>query len=100
MARRQRNSTQPYLDHDTLTHSQQAKHLGVKEETVMNLGHPVPVSKLADSPVGYPPNYENSNRVVDGPKGQTGVYGRFDSPKDGHDFSGWASRSESNSYMG
>src|SRR6516164_4821717 len=43
-------STQPYLNHDTLTQDQQARHLGVKQETVMNLGHPYPVSRLTENP--------------------------------------------------
>jgi hypothetical protein len=96
MAKRQ--STQPYLNHDTLTQAQQARFLGSKPETVSNLGDDTTVDKLTENPVRKVPNYENSNRVVEGPTGQTGVYTRFDSPRDGHDFSGWASRTGSNTY--
>jgi hypothetical protein len=77
-------STQPYLNHDTLTQDQQARHLGVKQETVMNLGHPVPVSQLEKNPVGYPRDYENgpAARVINEKRSQ-GVFGKFRDPQSG-----------------
>jgi hypothetical protein len=103
MARKQPGNTQPYLDHDTLTQREQAKHLGVKEETVCNLGHPVPVSKLTENPVGYPLDYQppSAARVINEPRSQ-GVYGRFKNPQSGIAEQGnldrWAGYARSNSY--
>jgi hypothetical protein len=45
-------NTQPFLNHETLTQDQQAKFLGVEQETVMNLGHPCGVSDLMRHPLG------------------------------------------------
>jgi hypothetical protein len=61
-------NTQPYLDHETLTQDQQAAYLGVKQETVKNLGHDVPVSRLTENPAGMV-DYTNNDigkRVVRG----------------------------------
>ena len=73
----------------------------MKEETVRDLGHPVPVSKLTENPVRYPVDYESgpAARVINETR-SVGVYGRFDNPKDGHDLSGWADYARSNSYHG
>jgi hypothetical protein len=87
-------STQPYLHHETLTQDQQAKFLGVKEETTLNLGHPVPISEIEKNPAGRMVDYANndvSKGVVRGPARSQNVYGKFRDPKDGHDFAGWAS---------
>jgi hypothetical protein len=93
--------TQPYLNHETLTQDQQAKFLGVKQETTMNLGHPVPVSRLTENPVGYPKDYEQgpAARVINEPR-SVGVYQKFADPKDGHDLNRWADYARSNSYHG
>jgi hypothetical protein len=105
MAKRQ--TTQPYLDHDTLTQKQQARHLGVKEETVLNLGHPVPVSRLAENPAGRVVDYANnqvSKDIVRGPPRSVGVYGRFTDPKSGissqSNIDAWSGRASENSYHG
>ena len=101
MAKRQ--TTQPYLDHDTLDQKQQARHLGVKEETVCNLGHPVPVSRLPDNPVGYPRDYEQgpAARVIN-ERRSVGVYGKFGDPQSGiaqqNNLDRWADYAKSNSY--
>jgi len=97
--------TQPYLNHETLTQDQQAKFLGVKEETTMNLGHPVPVSRLTDNPVGYPRDYENgpAARVINETR-SVGVYGKFRDPQDGtsrqQNLDRWSDYARSNSYHG
>jgi hypothetical protein len=97
--------TQPYLNHETLTQDQQAKFLGVKEETTMNLGHPVPVSRLTDNPVGYPRDYENgpAARVINETRSQ-GVYQKFADPKDGRstqqNLDRWSDYAKSNSFHG
>jgi len=98
-------NTQPYHNHDTLTQREQAKHLGVKEETVMNLGHPVPVSRLTENPVGYLRDYEQgpAARVINEPR-SVGVYGKFRDPQSGIAEQGnldrWADYAKSNSYHG
>jgi hypothetical protein len=98
-------STQPYLHHETLTQDQQAKFLGVKEETTMNLGHPVPISEIEKNPVGYPRDYENgpAARVINERRSQ-GVYGRFRDPKDGTstqaNLDRWSDYAKANSYTG
>jgi len=102
---RKPGSTQPYLNHDTLTQAQQAKHLGTREEVVLNLGHPVPVSRLPDNPVGYPRDYEQgpANQVINEKRSQ-GVYQRFSDPKDGRstaeNLAKWSGYAHSNSYDG
>jgi hypothetical protein len=83
---RKPGSTQPYLNHDTLDQKQQARHLGVKEETVCNLGHPVPVSRLTENPAGRMVDYANndvSKGIVRGPARSVGVYGSFKNPTSG-----------------
>ena len=97
--------TQPFLNHETLTQDQQAKFLGVKEETTMNLGHPVPISRITENPVGYPVDYQSPSaaRVINETRSQ-GVYGRFRDPKDGtstaENLSRWSDYAKSNSYTG
>jgi hypothetical protein len=103
---KQPGDTQPYLNHDTLTQREQAKHLGVKEETVMNLGHPVPVSQLTEHPAPHVKNYDSGDtgRVVRGPARSQSVYGRFRDPKDGtstsENLSRWAGYAHAGSYQG
>jgi hypothetical protein len=98
--------TQPYLNHETLTQDQQAKFLGVKEETVMNLGHPVPISEIAEHPAPDVKNYDSGDtgRVVRGPARSVGVYGRFKNPESGisnqSDLDRWSDYARSNSYHG
>jgi hypothetical protein len=97
--------TQPYLNHDTLTQDQQARHLGVKQETVMNLGHPVPISEIERNPIGYPRDYENgpAKHIINEPRSQ-GVYGRFKNPQDGTstqaNLDRWSGYAKANSYTG
>ena len=97
--------TQPFLNHETLTQDQQAKFLGVKQETTMNLGHPVPVSRLTENPVGRPLDYENgpAARVINERRSQ-GVYGKFRDPQSGisseQNLDRWAGYARSNSYHG
>src|SRR5262249_39047204 len=94
--------TQPFLNHETLTQDQQAKFLGVKEETTMNLGHPVPISKIAESPVGYPRDYQppSADRVIN-ERRSVGVYGKFRDPQSGiaqqNNLDRWADYAKSNS---
>jgi hypothetical protein len=97
--------TQPYLNHDTLTQDQQARHLGVKEETVKNLGHDMPVSRLTENPVGYPRDYENGPAaLVINEKRSQGVFGKFADPKDGRstqaNLDRWSDYAKANSYTG
>src|SRR6516165_480903 len=95
--------TQPDLNHETLTQDQQAKFLGVKEETTMNLGYSVPISEIEKSPVGYPRDYENgpAARVISEKRSQ-GVFGKFSDPKSGisseQNLDKWAGYARSNSY--
>ena len=97
--------TQPYLNHETLTQDQQAKFLGVKEETVMNLGHPVPISEIAEHPAPDVKNYDSGDtgRVVRGPARSQSVYGRFRDPKDGtsasENLSRWSDYAHAGSYQ-
>jgi hypothetical protein len=105
MARKPSRTQQPYLDHETLTQGQQAKFLGHKPETVLNLGHPTTVDRLTENPVGYPRDYENgpAARVINERRSQ-GVYGKFADPKDGRstqaNLDRWADYAKANSYTG
>jgi hypothetical protein len=104
MAKR-RESTQPFLDHETLTQAQQARFLGSKPERTKNLGHDSTVDRLTQSPVGYPRDYENgpAARVINETR-SVGVYGRFKDPKSGissaDNLSRWSGLAHSNSYDG
>jgi hypothetical protein len=101
-------SAQPYLNNDVLTQREQAKHLGVKEETTMNLGHPVPVSRLTDNPLGKPVNYDTApqaeRQIKEGQRLTQGVYGRHVPINDGRstaeNLQAWSKYSTSNSYHG
>jgi hypothetical protein len=101
--------TQPYLNHETLTQDQQAKFLGVKEETVMSLGHPVPISRIADHPLtGQPMNYDTApqaeRQIKEGQRTTQGVYGRHAPINSGvstaDNLRAWSKYSTSNSYDG
>jgi hypothetical protein len=106
MARKQPGNTQPFLDHDTLTQREQAKHLGVKEETVMNLGHPVPVSQLTENPAGRMMNYDSGDtaRTFRDPPRLQGVYKSAPDPRSGisseRNIDAWSQRASTNSYHG
>jgi hypothetical protein len=99
-------STQPYLDHETLTQDQQARHLGVKQETTMNLGHPVPVSRLTENPLGRMQNYDSADttRTFRDPPRLQGVYRKTADPRSGissaDNLKDWSQRSTANSYTG
>jgi hypothetical protein len=84
MAKRQPRA-QPYLNADVLTQAEQAKHLGVKKETVSNLGHPVPVSRLTENPLGRVMNYDSGDtaRTFRDPAKLQGVYGKTADPRSG-----------------
>jgi hypothetical protein len=100
MARR-RETTQPYLDHDTLTQAQQAKHLGVKQETIRNLGHPCAISDIQKNPAGRLMDYDTADtKATFRDRGSTGVYGKFDRPTSGHDLAAWSDRASANSFHG
>ena len=99
--------TQPYLNHETLTQDQQAKFLGVKEETVMSLGHPVPISRIADHPLtGQPMNYDTApqaeRQIKEGQRTTQGVYGRHAPINSGvstaENLRDWSRYSQSNTY--
>jgi hypothetical protein len=98
-------STQPYLNHDTLTQDQQARHLGVKQETVMNLGHPYPVSRLTENPAAVV-DYTNNDvgKKMLRQSRSVGVYEKFRDPKDGtpnqQNLDRWSDYARSNSYHG
>ena len=104
MARRSRDSTQPYLNHDTLTQGQQARFLGSKPETVSNLGHPTTVDKLTENPV-RPIDYEGgpARHIID-ERRSVGVYQKFSDPKSGvstaQNLDRWSDYARSNSYHG
>jgi hypothetical protein len=99
--------TQPYLHHDTLTQDQQAAYLGVKQETVLNLGHPVPISEIEQNPADMA-DYTNNDvgkQIVRGPPRSAGVFGSFKDPKSGistneQNLDRWADYARSNSYHG
>jgi hypothetical protein len=104
MARKQPRTQQPFLDHETLTQGQQAKFLGHKPETVMNLGHPTTVDRLTENPVGRPLDYENdaAARITNETR-SVGVYGKFRDPQSGistneQNLNRWADYARSNSY--
>jgi hypothetical protein len=104
MAKRQ--TTQPYLDQDTLTQREQAKRLGVKEETVMNLGHRVKQDDLSRHPLDRVQNYDSGDtaRTFRDPPRLQGVYGKCNDPKSGisakQNIDAWAKRATANSYDG
>jgi hypothetical protein len=100
-------NTQPYLHHETLTQDQQAAYLGVKEETVKNLGHDTPVSRLTENPAGRMVDYADndvSKGIVRGPARSQGVYGKFRDPQSGiaqqNNLDRWSDYAKSNSYHG
>ena len=101
-------NTQPFLDHDKLTQAEQAKFLGVKEETTCNLGHRVPVSQLTQSPVsGYPSEYIKgvpNGFITESDKGSHGVYHSFKDAQSGlstpENLSRWAGYASANSRVG
>jgi hypothetical protein len=102
---RKPGSTQPYLNHDTLTQAQQARFLGSKPERTKNLGHDSTVDRLTQNPVGYPRDYENgpAARVINETR-SVGVYGKFRDPQDGtsrqQNLDRWSDYARSNSYHG
>jgi hypothetical protein len=107
MAKRQ--TTKPYLDHDVLTQSQQARHLGVKPETLLNLGHPCSVADIAKHPLtGKPVNYDTAPQAErqnkEGQSNTQGVYGRHIPINSGissaENLRAWSKYSTSNSYDG
>ena len=79
-------NTQPYLNHETLTQDQQARHLGVPQESVLNLGHPCPVSAVMDNPVGQPTEYTQGpakRSLRESDRAGQGQYSNFPDPKSG-----------------
>jgi hypothetical protein len=108
MARKQPGDTQPFLDHDTLTQRQQAKHLGVKEEVISNLGHACKVSDAANHPLGKPINYDTApqaeRQIKEGQRFTQGVYGRHVPINSGistaENLQAWSKYSQSNTYDG
>src|SRR5262249_51491139 len=102
MARKPPGNTQPYLDHDTLTQREQAKHLGVKVERTKNLGHDSTVDRLTENPARMM-NYDSADtaRIINEPR-SVGVYGRFKNPQSGiaqqNNLDRWADYARSNSY--
>jgi hypothetical protein len=99
-------NTQPYLNHETLTQDQQAKFLGVPQETTLNLGHPCPVSAVMDNPVKMPTEYTQGpakRSLTESDRPGKGVYGSFPDPKTGlsTDFTSlenWQKFASANSY--
>jgi hypothetical protein len=105
MARR-RETTQPLLDHDVLDQSQQARHLGVKPETLLNLGHPCSVADIAKHPLSKPINYDTApqaeRQISEGQRHATGVYQKHSPIKSGistaDNLRSWGDYSRSNTY--
>jgi hypothetical protein len=99
-------STQPYLHHDTLTQDQQAKYLGVKQETVLNLGHPVPISEIEKNPAGRVMNYDSADtaRTFRDPPKLQGVYKSAPDPRSSisseQNIDAWSRRASANSFDG
>jgi len=97
----------PEHNHAVLSQAEQARHLGVADETVLNLGHSVRESELTRHPLDRVHDYTNhaSERVVRGPARSQGVYGKFRDPQSGiptneQNLDRWASYAKSNSYHG
>lgn len=80
------HNTQPFLNHETLTQNQQAKFLGVDQETVLNLGHRCSVNDIMHNPVGTPVEYSGGpakRSLHESDRAGHGVYGGFADPKSG-----------------
>lgn len=106
MARRKPSSDQPFFDHDVKSQAEQARWLGDKPETVMNLGHPVSVADIAKHPLR---SQELKSYTSDRPnhgadRGGQGVYGKFRDPQSGissaDNLKDWSGYAKSNSYTG
>jgi hypothetical protein len=96
----------PEHNHAVLSQAEQARHLGVGDETVMNLGHRVREDDLTRHPLGKVQDYHNhaSEHVVRGPARGVGVYRGFKNPESGlpseQNLSRWSDYAKSNSYTG
>lgn len=104
---RDTKDTQPYLNHETLTQCEQAKHLGVKEESTFNLGHRVPISRIMEHPLrGQPTSYDSTDtaRTFRDPARGQGVYTGRNYPQSGisseQNLRGWGDYAKSNSFHG
>jgi hypothetical protein len=103
---KRRETTQPFLDHDTLDQVAQAKFLGSKPETLLNLGHPCSVADIAKHPLGKPVNYDTApqaeRQISEGQRHTTGVYQKHSPIKSGistaDNLRSWGDYSRSNTY--
>lgn len=99
---------QPNLEHEILTQAEQAKHLGVKQERLMNLGHPCLVQDIAKHPLG-----SHIDEYTQGPAKRAltesdrpghGVFGSFADAQSGfstnENLKSWSGYASANSQVG
>lgn len=99
---------QPYVNHETLMQDQQARFLGVEQETVLNLGHPCPVSEITEHPIkSGPTEYTGGpaeRAVHESDRKGHGIYGSFADNQSGFstedNLKGWAGYASANSRVG